>query len=341
MNTITLLFKLAVRAILATLILGTALAQAPANKASVSGSFLGNGKDGNIKHLVVTAREPFNDKGAIRLVFAEKDPGKSTNLEMDVMFNRLGSALMISVFKDGTIFGCVVSHSAHEKSGFTALGDIKTEDFKITDTQVSGHVTTGGALDAFGQIWAVDLKFSAPLPAGAFAMGAVENTTDGKSKAEKKNSKSEKSDIEMGTVEKGPRPAITQLPLPAGAQGVEYKILVQQISFTARSPVSSVAKDFASRLAAQGWKEAPGSVISKSNAILKRKLNGAELTAMVQPSGTGCTVKIFTEGFDWSDAPDVAEPTPAASSAKINPDNIEAKADRLLQDALKKFPGVK
>ncbi len=57
----------------------------------------------------------------------------------------------------------------HEKSPFSALGEIKMEDFKVTDTTVSGRVTTGGELDAFGQKWNVDLVFSAPLPKGAFA----------------------------------------------------------------------------------------------------------------------------------------------------------------------------
>lgn len=335
MNITSLFFKHAVRATLGAAMLGISLAQTPSDKPSVSGTFIGNGKDGNIKHLVVTAREAFNDKGAIKLIFAEKDPSKSKNVDMDVTFNRLGSALMISVFKDGSIFGCVVSHSAHEKSGFSALGEIKTEDFKVTDTQVSGRVTTGGELDAFGEKWAVDLKFSAPLPAGAFAVAAAENTSDEKPMAEKKKSKT---DDEAETAAKGPKPTVAELPLPAGARDVEYKTIVQQIAFSADASVSTVAKDFASKLAAKGWKEAPGSLMGKTNAILKRKLSGAELTAMVQPAGSGCKVKIFTEGFDWSDAPASAS---AASASKVNTDDIEAEANRLIKDALKGFPGVK
>jgi len=330
MNHISLLFKHAVRATLGAAMLGVSLAQSPADKPSVSGTFIGNGKDGNIKHLVVTARDAFNDKGAIKLIFAEKDPSKSKNVDMDVTFNRLGSALMISVFKDGTIFGCVVSHSAHEKSGFTALGEIKTEGFKVTDTQVSGRVTTGGELDAFGEKWAVDLQFSAPLPAGAFAVTAEE-----KPLAEQKKSKT---DDEAQNAPKGPKPRVAELPLPAGARDVEYKSIVQQIAFSVDAAVSSVAKDFASKLGAKGWKEAPGSLMGKTNAILKRKLNGAELTAMVQPAGSGCTVKVFTEGFDWSAAPATA---PAASPSTINTDDIEAEANRLIKEALKGFPGVK
>ena len=315
--------------------LGISLAQTPSDRASVTGTFLGNGKDGNIKHLVVTAREPFNDKGAIRLIFCEKDPAKSSKPDMDAAFNRLGSALTISVFKDGSIFGCVVSHTAHEKSGFSALGEIKTEDFTVTDTQVSGRVTTGGELDAFGEKWAVDLKFSAPLPAGAFAAAAADSTTGGKAMEAKKKSGTD-SGVEPAAT--GPKPDVAQLPLPAGARQVEYKASVQQISFSADASVSALAKDLASKLAAQGWKEAPGSLMGKSNAILKRKLNGAELTAMVQPAGNGCTVKVFTEGFDWSNPPASA---PAAAPSKVDADAIEAEANRRINEALKDLPGLK
>ena len=334
MNTPSFLFKQAVRAVLGAAMLGISLAQTSSVKPSVSGTFLGNGKDGNIKHLVVTAREAFNDKGAIRLIFAEKDPSKSKNLDMDVTFNRLGSALSISVFKDGGIFGCVVSHTAHEKSGFTALGEIKMEDFKVTDTQVSGRVTTGGELDAFDQKWAVDLKFSAPLPAGAFTVAAAEKTSDEKPMVTRKQSKA---NDEAAAEATGPEPTVAQIPLPAGARDVEYKAIVQQFSFSAKASVSSVAKDFAAKLGAKGWKEAPGSLMGKTNAILKRKLNGAELTAMVQPAGSGCTVKVFTQGFDWSDAPVSA---PAASPSKVDIDGIEAEANRLIKDALKGLPGL-
>jgi hypothetical protein len=77
--------------------------------------------------------------------------------------------------------------------------------------------------------------------------------------------------------------------------------------------------------------------MGKANAILKRKLNGAELTAMVQPAGTGCTVKVFTKGIDWSNPP---APTPAASPAKVDAGAIKAEANRLIQDALKGLPEI-
>ena len=336
MNTTSHFFQHAVRSTVSAAMVSVALAQAPADKPTVSGTFLGDGKDGNIKHLVVTAREAFNDKGAIRLIFCEKDPAKSRNPEMDATFNRLGSALSISVSSDGSIFGCVVSHTAHEKSGFTALGRIKTEDFKVTETQVSGRITTGGELEAFGQKWAADLTFSAPLPPGAFAVTAPEKDTEKTAAGKPADARKPAAAAESEPAATGPKPAVAQLPLPAGARDVEYKAIVQQISFNADASVSVVAKDLSTKLAAKGWKEAPGSLMGKTNAILKRKLNGAELTAMVQPAAKGCTVKLFTQGFDWSNPPASAPAaTPAATPGKVDADAIEAEANRRIQEALK------
>ncbi|MBX7211507.1 MAG: hypothetical protein K1X78_24590 [Verrucomicrobiaceae bacterium] len=302
---------------------------AAADKSTVSGKFLGDGKDGKIQHLVVQTHEPFNDKAAIRLVFTEKDPSSSKKPDFDAAFKKLGSALILSVFKDGGVFGCEVAHAAHPKSPFSALGEIKVQDFKATDSEVSGHVVTPGELDAFGQKWQVDLTFTAPLPKGAFA--AVEAPEP---KSAKKGGK-KKSDDEPA-VATGPKMPVGQLPLPAGAHDVEYKTIVQQIAFSADASVSAVAKDFSARLKEQGWKDASGSLTGKANAILKRKLNGAELTIMVQPAGSGCTVKMFTQGLDWSNPPAAGAASKPAKGGDTN--SIEDEANRLIKDALKQIP---
>ncbi|WP_146848542.1 hypothetical protein [Brevifollis gellanilyticus] len=304
-------------------------AQTLPDKPVVQGKFLGDGKDGNIKFLVVQNREPFSDEAAIQFVFTEKDPSSSKKPEFDAMFKELGSALSISTFKDGRIFGCEVAHTSHEKSPFTALGQIKMTDFKVTDTHVSGHLTTGGEDEAFGQKWDVDLTFSAPLPKGAFA--AVKAPEPEPKKAGKKMTKTDEPAEEP--IAAGPKIAVKDLPLPSGALDVEYKQLVGHITFRSESSVSTVATDFAAKLKAQGWKDGPGSLMGKSNAILKRKLNEADLTIMVQPAGKGCSVKVFTEGLDWSS-------TPASGAAKPGDvEGIEAEANKLINDALKKIPG--
>lgn len=310
------------------LLAGSICAQSPSDKPAVSGKFLGDGKDAKIQHLVVQTRESFNDKAAIQLIFTEKDPSKSKKPDFDAGFKKLGSALVLSVFKDGGIFGCEVAHSAHPKSPFSALGEIKMKDFKVTDTHVSGQVSTGGELDAFGQKWEVELTFSAPLPKGAFAEASAPESGA-------KMKKTAREEEKEPAVPAGPKMPVGQLPLPAGALDIEYKQVVGHITFRSDSPVSVVSKDFAAKLKAKGWKESPGSLMGKANAILKRKLNGAELTIMVQPAGKGCTVKVFTQGLDWSDPPASGAAAPAKGG---DASGVEAEANRLLNDALKLIP---
>lgn len=329
-------------ALLATFVLsGTLHAQAPADKPTVSGTFLGDGKDGKIQHLVVQTREPFSDKPAIRLVFTEKNPSASKKPDFDAGFKKLGSALVISVFKDGGIFGCEVAHTAHSKSPFSSVGAIKMEGFTVTDTQVSGRLTTGKELEFFGQTWSVDLNFSAPLPKGAFAAEATESPTASTSKKMEK----EKDKEESEPVPSGPKLPIADLPLPTGARDIEYKSVVGHILFKADAPVSTVATDFSKKLKAQGWQDGAGGLISKNNAILKRKLNGADLTIMIQPEGTGSNVKVFTQGLDWSKTPAStvgAGSTPASQPATpTSAEDIEKAANKALQDALKGIPGIK
>ena len=302
-------------------------AQTTATKPVVKGTFLGDGKEGKLQYLIVQTREPFSDQAAIRLIFTEKDSSKSNKPDFDAGFKKLGSALILSVFKDGSIFGCEVAHSAHPKSPFSSVGKIKITDFKLTATEVSGHVTTGGEDDAFGQKWNVDLTFSAPLPKGAFA--ASEPAPEPKKTARDTN--------DEPPAAAGPKIPVADLPLPAAARDVEYKSLVEQIAFSADASVSAVANDFSAKLKSKGWKETPGNLIGKTNAILKRQLNGAELTIIVQAAGKGCTVKIFAKGLDWSNPPASASPQPAKSTTEETKDpGIEAK--RALDEALKQIP---
>lgn len=323
----TLLLPVAALLFGSLLIVAPSYAQSLPDKPVVTGSFLGDGKDGKIQYLVAQSREPFSDKAAIRLIFTEKNPASSKKPDFDAGFKKLGNALILSVFRDGQIFGCEVAHTAHPKSPFSAIGEIKMKEFTVTDTHVSGQVSTGGERDAFGQKWNVELTFSAPLPKGAFA-------AESEPVAEAKKTGKDMEDAEP--VATGPKLPVAELPLPAAARDVEYKSVVQHITFSADASVSTVAKAFSSQLKQQGWKDAPGGLMGKNNAILKRKLNGAELTAMVQPAGKGCTVKVFTQGLDWSNPP---TSSPAKPAKGVDVDDVEAEVNKALKDALKLIPG--
>ncbi|RBP45882.1 hypothetical protein DES53_102266 [Roseimicrobium gellanilyticum] len=339
MKTLRSPFPRLATALVSTLFACALQAQTLPDKPVVSGTFLGDGKDGKIQYLVVQTREPFSDQPAIRLVFTEKDPSSSKKPDFDAAFKKLGSALVISVHKDGGIFGCDVVHTAHSKSPFSSIGKIKMKEFKVTETHASGTLSTGGTQEFFDQKWDVELTFSAPLPKGAFA-ATEEEPKPAATPASSSKKMAQEGDNEKPAASTGPQLPVAQLPLPAAARDVEYKKVVGHITFRSDESVSAVATDFSKKLKQQGWKDQPGSLIGKTNAIIKRKLNGADLTIMIQPEGKGCTAKVFTQGLDWSSPPSSTSGTPASQPTKGSEvKDVEDEANKLLNDALKKIPG--
>jgi hypothetical protein len=324
-------------ALIALFVAGFAAAQTPAKldppvKPSVTGKFVGNGKNAAIKFVMVEEHEPFSGKEAITLIFSEKDPATAKKPSFDAMFGKLGSALILSAHQDdGGIFGCQVVHSAHQKQGFSSVGMIKMLEFKIEGGNVRGHVSTGKELDAFGEKWDVDLTFAAPLPA------KLRNAPAAPAKPGA-NEQGEPPKKEPKPAASGPLIAARKLPLPKDATDVEFKAIVKQIQFSSARPVEAVAKEFSANLKQQGWKDGAGSLMGKQNAILKREQGDAELTIMIQPAAAGSVVKIFTEGLDWSGGSDA---TPSASKKATDApsaEDIEAEAQKVLKDALKNLP---
>jgi len=132
-------------------------------KPSVTGVFKGNGKDAKLAHVSAHWREPFSDKPSMVLVFTEKDHSKDKKPDFNAAFGKFGSALIISLHEDGGIYGCQVMHSAHQKQGFSSIGNIEATDITYADGKVEGELTTHGQVDTFGEKWEVNLKFVAPL----------------------------------------------------------------------------------------------------------------------------------------------------------------------------------
>lgn len=130
----------------------------------VSGKFTGDGKEAKLMYVSAHKGEPLADKPTIRLVFTEKDHAKDPKPYIKAGFGHYGSALIITVYEDGKIVGCEVAHTAHEKSGFSSLGSIKTTDFKMADGKVSGAIKTDGEVETFKQKWQVDIKFETKAP---------------------------------------------------------------------------------------------------------------------------------------------------------------------------------
>lgn len=270
----------------------------PPAKPAFSGKFVGDGKPAVIKHVTVNERKGFGGKQALTLIFTEKDPKHAENLESDAFFKRFGSALILSVHYDGEIFGCEVAHTAHTKTAFSSSGRIRMKEFEIAGGRITGHATTDGIVDSLDQKWEVDLKFALPLPeklraASGDAQKPVANGPPSKPSTPR--------EMPGGSAKIASRTiSVRDLPLPKDATDVHYKALVNQILLSSGQSVAAVTSELSAGLKKQGWKDGVGSLQGPKNAILKREMGEAKLTIMIQPAQSGSTVKIFTNGLDWS-----------------------------------------
>ena len=231
---------------------------------------------------------------------------KIRSLTSTLSFGKFGSALIISLHEGGGIFGCQVVHTAHEKKGFTSIGSIKTNNFKFANGQVDGELATDGKVDTFGETWEVDIKFVAPL-------GEIPAEFQ---PADSKKTETAVTETPPARKQTAPRPAakvseepasqpaqgalnVTTLALTKDASAVEYKALVEHLSFKSKSDVKRVCGELATNLKAQGWSSDGRDLITAKSSILKRKRGDASLTIFVKPGAEGSEVTMFTEGLSW------------------------------------------
>lgn len=313
----------------------------PPVKPSVSGTYFAGGKPAAIKFVTVQDREEFSGKEAIRIVFTEQDPKGSKDPQFDAGFGKFGNALILSVDTSGGVFGCEVAHQGHSKAPFSAVGVIRMEEFDLSTGNVKGKATTGGEDDFFGETWAVDLTFEAPLTETmrkAMVEGKPKKKEEEKKTAKTKSSKKKKPSAvseEMDEEEKGGGLAAQKLALPAGAKKVEYKKLVEHITFETETPVKETAEAFSKSLSGQGWKEGKGGLIGVTNAILSKELDEASLTIMISPQGKGSLVKVMSKGLDWSGAEKGAKKPATKEDGDKSAEEIEKEAQDLIDKTLK------
>ena len=276
--------------------LGTSAEQAPQAaplaKLGVSGKFIGNGKEAKLAFVSAVNDEEFGGKPGLVLIFSEKDHSKDKNPKLNVSFGRYGSALIVNCHEDGSIYGCQVSHAAHEKRGFSSIGDLESVEFQVAGGQVQGKLTTNGQQEVFGETWEAELTFAAPYKSQA--------------KAEPKRVAAPETPADEPVKPEPAKPAgaalkAKDLALPAGAKDIEYKALVEHLSFKSASDVKSLVGELSKSLAAQGWKADGSDLVTAQSSILHRKRGEAELTIFVKPDGTGSTVTMFTEGLAWEE----------------------------------------
>ncbi|HWB08878.1 MAG TPA: hypothetical protein VG826_06630 [Pirellulales bacterium] len=273
-------------------------------KPSVSGTFKGNGKQAKLAFVSARPGEPFDDRPSILIVLTERDHSKDPKPDIRAAFGDYGSALIVSTFEDGKIFGCQVAHAAHGKMPFSALGSMRTAAFEIEDGRVEGEFVTDGEQSFFDKTWEVNLKFVAPYSPPAKAPLLAAKPRSGEQPTKTNPAK---------TTDRGPggsnKPAantakslkVKDLALPKDATDTVYKKLVGQITFNSATGHQALAAEFSKKLAAQGWKSDDDDLIAAKSAILNRTLGEATLTIFVKPAPKGSTVTIMTEGLDWEE----------------------------------------
>jgi hypothetical protein len=272
-------------------------------KPTVTGTFKGNGKDAKLTSVSARWGEPFSGKPGIVLVFTEKDHSKDKKPDFNAAFGKFGSALIISLHEDGGIYGCQVMHSAHQKQGFSSIGNIEATDITYADGKVEGELTTHGQVDTFGETWEVNLKFVAPLGEIPKEFQVADSKKPDQDAADKQAT----TDLTTELNEKAaPKPGqdklnVKDLALTKDASDFDYKALVEQFSFKSKANVKSVCAELATNLKAQGWTKDGSDLITPASSILKRKRGDAELTIFVKPEGGGSTVQIMTEGLAWDE----------------------------------------
>lgn len=277
-------------------------------KPTVTGMFKGNGKEAKIAYVSARWGEPFSGKTSIVLVFSEKDHSKDKKPDFKAAFGEFGSALIISLFEDGDIFGCQVVHSAHSKKGFSSVGSIRTNNFKYEEGKVEGELVTDKELEFFGDTWEVNLKFVAPLGEIPKEFQVPDSKKPEESGPEKPATKERSTEAALDDVSEKPMsgPAkdqlkVKDLALTKDATDFEYKALVKHVLFKSNSNTKAVCAELTANLKAQGWTKDGSDLITPASSILKRKRGDAALTIFVKPENGGSKVQIFTEGLSWDE----------------------------------------
>jgi hypothetical protein len=279
-------------------------------KPSVTGVFKGNGKEAKLAYVSAHWREPFSDKPSMDLVFTEKDHSKDKKPDFNAAFGRFGSALIMSLHDDGEIFGCQVVHSAHKRQGFSSIGSIHTNDFTFEGGKVEGELTTDGQVNTFGETWEVKIKFVAPLGEIPKEFQVPESKKEEKPARTESTEKPATTDSDDEDDDKDfdddavaqPKAAglnVKELALTKDATDVEYKALVEHLSFKSKANVKKVCAELAANLKAQGWTSDGRDMVQPQSSILKRKRGKASLTIFVKPEDGGSEVRMFTEGLSW------------------------------------------
>lgn len=143
---------------------GSAQEEKNAADSPVEGTFVGNGAEAALHHVIVLPRDPWDGKKAFTVVVTEKDPASSKEAEMDAMFGELGHALIFQVTETGDLFGVQVCHQGLEKTSISSIGTTEIQDFQIAEGTLSARFVMAEEHEFFGDRWQFDLRVRVALP---------------------------------------------------------------------------------------------------------------------------------------------------------------------------------
>jgi len=130
---------------------------------SVTGKFVGNGQEAKLAYAKAMKGDPWEGKPTTVIVLSEKEMTAGSSPDFDAGFGKFGSALVVTVDSQNDIISTQIYHTAHKKKGFSSVGRMKLEGYKVEGGMVSGKLTTNGEQDFFDDKWLVDLSFQAPM----------------------------------------------------------------------------------------------------------------------------------------------------------------------------------
>lgn len=130
----------------------------------VTGTFTANGKPAKLAFVRAVKGDGFDGKPTTVLVITEKDASKDDKPDFHASFGKFGNSLTITVFPDGQIIGCEVSHTALSHKNFSSVGNIKTADFKMGSGTIECKILTDGEIESLGEKWEVNLTVKTKAP---------------------------------------------------------------------------------------------------------------------------------------------------------------------------------
>ena len=131
---------------------------------SVSGKFVGNGKEAKLAFTSAYVADGMSGKQAVVVVMTEKDHSASKRPTWDADFGKFGSALTISVHRpDGGIFSCQVAHQGLKRSPISSIGTIKAEGLSFEGDRIKARFTSKGPDKFFDDVFEVDVQVDAAI----------------------------------------------------------------------------------------------------------------------------------------------------------------------------------